>query len=636
MVLEPDNAKVSAAAEAPLSVPTAMAVPSSVAKEMIVDKETSSADDAPPAAPDVPSSAQLQCASLIRPTISEGKAADDQVASVEEAPAAVPAAMAVRSSDSKDRVANKETASADEAPLVVPMVIAVPSAGAEDRVADKETSSADEAPPAAPDVTAVPQKSQPTIPEGEVADKQIASVEEAPASVPVAMAGRSSYSKDRVADKVTASADEAPLVVPMVMAVPPSAAEDRVADRTSSADEAPPAAPGVTAVPQKSQPTISEGKVADKQIASVEEAPAAVPVAMAGRSSYSKDRVADKETAIADEAPLVIPMVMAVPPSATEERDADRATAGIDKVSLAAQTPVAAQSHEKSVEAPSIDDANLATIVSPSEDTVHVANQQAMSSDVVGGEKEGGVVAAVGENNDSWKTDATEPDAEESNAMLDTWPVVATKELEQSTGLDWENSEDDHSVSDHERNGHKHSPTKSQYKVGSTYFLLRERDGIEYPVRILSLSKHGTCIVTYEHHRARKKVRTANLLPDTPERRRKFEEHQKKGNADSDLPARISKEVKQREADKQAKKEERHRFGPRISRDHLPRCSTEGALLEYPTRRVYFAVDRETVKEISKKFHVPSERIVYDNKVAYPTLKKTSRLRPLTSIVLPP
>ena len=104
----------------------------------------------------------------------------------------------------------------------------------------------------------------------------------------------------------------------------------------------------------------------------------------------------------------------------------------------------------------------------------------------------------------------------------------------------------------------------------------------------------------------------------------------------NELPGKISKEAKQREAVRNAKAEERRKFGPRISRDHLPRCSTEGTLLEYPSRRVYFAIDRESVKEISKKFNVPAERIVYDNKGEYPTLKKHSRLRPLTSIVLPP
>lgn len=165
---------------------------------------------------------------------------------------------------------------------------------------------------------------------------------------------------------------------------------------------------------------------------------------------------------------------------------------------------------------------------------------------------------------------------------------------------------------------------------------MRQRDGIEYPVKILSLSKRGTCIEEYEHQRAKKKVRTSSLLPDAPERRAKFDEQLKTGQIAKDLPDRISKELKQRQSERHARHEERRLYGSHISREDLPTCSTEGTIIEFKSRRVYFASDKETVREISKKFSVPSDRIIYDNKVAYPTLKKTSRLRPLTSIVLPP
>jgi hypothetical protein len=175
---------------------------------------------------------------------------------------------------------------------------------------------------------------------------------------------------------------------------------------------------------------------------------------------------------------------------------------------------------------------------------------------------------------------------------------------------------------------HSTRSPSSLYKIGTTYFLLRERDGIEYPVKILSLGQSGTtCIVAYEHHRSKKKVRISNLLPDTPERRQKFEESLKSGKIDSDALAPIAKEVEQRKIE-----ELRHQ----ISRHNLPKCYIEGTLIKEPSRRVYFAKDRETVHHIAKKFNVPSERIVSDNQSAYPSLKKTSHLRPLTSIVLPP
>jgi deferrochelatase/peroxidase EfeB len=178
---------------------------------------------------------------------------------------------------------------------------------------------------------------------------------------------------------------------------------------------------------------------------------------------------------------------------------------------------------------------------------------------------------------------------------------------------------------------HSTRPPSSVYKIGTAYFILRESDGIEYPVKILSLGKSGTtCIVAYEHHRAKKKVRTSSLLPDTPERRQKFQEQMNLGLVDSDLPARINMEAEQR------RHEEHRHCGRYISRRNLPKCSTEGTLIKEPTRRVYFAIDRESVKDVAKKFNVPSKCIINDNKSAYPTLKKTSLLRPLTSLVLPP
>jgi hypothetical protein len=141
------------------------------------------------------------------------------------------------------------------------------------------------------------------------------------------------------------------------------------------------------------------------------------------------------------------------------------------------------------------------------------------------------------------------------------------------------------------------------YKIGTTYFLLRERDGIEHPVKILSLGKSGTtCIIEYEHYRTKKKVHTSNLLPDVPERRQKFEEKVKNGQIDSDPPARIAKEVEQRRLEE---------LRNHISRHNLPKCSIEGTIIKEPSRRVYFAKDRETVNHIAKKFNVPSERIVY-------------------------
>jgi hypothetical protein len=267
------------------------------------------------------------------------------------------------------------------------------------------------------------------------------------------------------------------------------------------------------------------------------------------------------------------------------------------------------------------------------------------------------------DNFDSWRTDDTQ-DEEGSNSFLPTAKEQTSKQKKEDltdvpmtfpsllgtgSGADWENNSDtegepllpdrkeesDTAAPREGRNREQAAPEMS-YKIGSTYFLLRERDGIEYPVKILSLGKRGTCIVEYEHHRAKKNIRTSSLLPDTPARREKFEEQMNSGEIATDLPARISKELKQKQTERHARHEERRKYGHHISRDDLPTCSTAGTVLDFKSRRVYFAKDKETVREIGKKFNVSSDRIVYDNKVAYPSLKKTSKLRPLTSIVLPP
>ena len=274
--------------------------------------------------------------------------------------------------------------------------------------------------------------------------------------------------------------------------------------------------------------------------------------------------------------------------------------------------------------------------------------------------------AAEVENFDSWRTDDTQDESnsflppkefktkqEDSQGDSDDAPVTFPSLLGNTAGLGRENSdtEGEPLLPDGKKDSDDAVPLTGMrkakamqaapeptitYKIGSTYFLLRERDGIEYPVKILSLSKHGTCIVEYLHHRAKKKIRTSSLLPDTPERQKKFDELMNSGEIANDLPARISKELKQKQSERHARHDERRRYGHHISRENLPICSTEGTVLEFKSRRVYFARDRETVRDISKKFNVPSDQIIFDNKVAYPTLKKSSRLRPLTSIVLPP
>jgi hypothetical protein len=73
----------------------------------------------------------------------------------------------------------------------------------------------------------------------------------------------------------------------------------------------------------------------------------------------------------------------------------------------------------------------------------------------------------------------------------------------------------------------------------------------------------------------------------------------------------------------------------RTSRHNLPASLIPGTLKQQRARRVYFAEDNETPVDIARKFGVSVDKIVYDNCVGLPSLRKNSRLMPLTPIVLP-
>jgi hypothetical protein len=67
----------------------------------------------------------------------------------------------------------------------------------------------------------------------------------------------------------------------------------------------------------------------------------------------------------------------------------------------------------------------------------------------------------------------------------------------------------------------------------------------------------------------------------------------------------------------------------------FPDCVKPGSLIVQETRRVYVSCDNETPFDIETKFGVDADRIVYDNRRLYPSLRRKSRLKPLTAIVLP-
>lgn len=209
---------------------------------------------------------------------------------------------------------------------------------------------------------------------------------------------------------------------------------------------------------------------------------------------------------------------------------------------------------------------------------------------------------------------------------------------------------------------HRPTPQRAQtYAVGTRHFLYCDKDGIEYPVRIKnspqkSHLKPDERMITFEGYRGTHKVKTSELLPVTTERETTLKRN-KNIRAESDREERERKKeaeakrkeerqrqrerenaVKERrakEAEESQKQHEKELYGERTSCHNLPVSLLPGALEQQQTRRVYFAEDDETPVDIARKFGVSVDKVIYDNCVALPSLKKKSRLEPLTPIVLP-
>lgn len=128
----------------------------------------------------------------------------------------------------------------------------------------------------------------------------------------------------------------------------------------------------------------------------------------------------------------------------------------------------------------------------------------------------------------------------------------------------------------------------------------------------------------------------------TPSKKRAKLKHEAK--IEDDSSARRHHEPKHKQAQtEQPKKEKvlegRNKQGelkdPTPCDGPFPHNNRPGSLIVQKTRRVYVCHDNDTPLDIETKFGVDVDRIVYDNRPLYPSLRKTSRLKPLTVIVLP-
>jgi hypothetical protein len=202
---------------------------------------------------------------------------------------------------------------------------------------------------------------------------------------------------------------------------------------------------------------------------------------------------------------------------------------------------------------------------------------------------------------------------------------------------------------------------RSNYGAGTRHFY-QWRDGMEYPVKVQKANrnkrlKSNERIVAFEGCKTTRRVITSQLLPVSREREERFQnaknlaahvarekqeqeklKKERRRNQKRVVKEKARENEKRRMLKARAERSERERqlYGNRTScKGPFPDCDEPGTLIVQETRRVYFAVDDETPSDIAGKFDVSVGKIIYDNQWKYRTLKRMSRLKSLTAIVLP-
>jgi hypothetical protein len=209
---------------------------------------------------------------------------------------------------------------------------------------------------------------------------------------------------------------------------------------------------------------------------------------------------------------------------------------------------------------------------------------------------------------------------------------------------------------------------EQSFEDGTKHFV-RWRDGVEYPVTLLSSQSNGMCSVRYDNYGSQaSKVNMNKLLPFTKKRKRDFDTLWEKTKAETKKKKKKSQEAAKKKSEqrkrakeqvRQAKRKEerqkarldraqalkeakekekahRQRFGKRLPRTGIPPCDVPGIVRTFETRRIYYAEDDEQPVVIADAFDIDVDCLLYHNRGNYPNIEKNSRLKPGTPIVLPP
>jgi len=218
---------------------------------------------------------------------------------------------------------------------------------------------------------------------------------------------------------------------------------------------------------------------------------------------------------------------------------------------------------------------------------------------------------------------------------------------------------------------HKEVTDRRSYAIGSVHYIFSK--GLDYRVRITKCLRTGRFQVKYDNYRSLKSVNKEDLLEATSKRDINFKnacatsqevkkvkkeqenmkkkaEHEnlierKQQQQEQSTKRRISSNRKFSKEQINMKRIEENKtlssqYGKYTKTDDLPmRTDCSGKVLLQPDkkRRIYYAIENDTPRKISKKFGIDVERILYDNRqlIEYKDMLETSKLRQNSVIVVP-
>mmetsp|Transcript_5807 Transcript_5807/g.6749 ORF Transcript_5807/g.6749 Transcript_5807/m.6749 type:complete len:457 (+) Transcript_5807:192-1562(+) len=211
---------------------------------------------------------------------------------------------------------------------------------------------------------------------------------------------------------------------------------------------------------------------------------------------------------------------------------------------------------------------------------------------------------------------------------------------------------------------------RRSYAVGSVHYICSK--GLDYRVRITKCLRTGRFQVKYDNYRSLKSVNKEDLLEATSKRdsnfknacatsqeAKKVKKEQEKVKKEAEHEQVMERKQRQKQSTKRRiltnrklskeqinmKRIEENKtlssqYGKYTKADDIPvRTDCSGKVLLQPDkkRRLYYAIENDTPRKISKKFGIDVERIIYDNRqlIEYKDMLETSKLRQNSVIIVP-